>query len=80
MEEKKNYAHIEFKHFNLDYDFCICPFDEIQKQLECIDADFQDADEKRFQEFGKPEIIVNIISMTDSEYEAYLVTCQDDND
>lgn len=79
MEERKNYAKIEFKNYNLDYDYCICEFHDIKNQLEAVDAAFHDADYLEFEEFGEPQIIITIECMTDSEYAKYLEICQEEN-
>lgn len=83
MEEIKNYAKIEFNHFNLDYDYCICEFHDIKNQLEAIEAEFLDHEPSLLEAdeiANEPRIVITIEPMIDSQYAEYLKICQEEND
>jgi len=67
--EKNPYAHIEFTYCGLNYDYTVCEFGEIADQISIVEMAFLDADDKDFEEFGKPEIKITPVLMTEQEYD-----------
>lgn len=69
--DKQNYARIDFKNCGTDYDYNICPWNEVEDQIQIAEHAIVDANEADFEEFGMPSITITPISMTDSEYSAF---------
>lgn len=65
---KKNYFKITFDNCNLDYDYTICNFWEVNDYLQQIETTFLDDDPKDHEEYGKPQVTIEPILLSDKEY------------
>lgn len=68
-EPLNNYAKITFKFCEgLEYGYTICPFSDVGSQLEAVRSNFEDYDPSEDNEYGKPEVIITPVQLTEAEW------------
>lgn len=70
--EKKNYIKMSFPNCGLDYDYTICEFWEINDHLTLVESILADDNPKDHEDYGKPQVIIESIELTDKEYEDFI--------
>jgi hypothetical protein len=69
---KKSYALISFVNLGLDYDYTICPWNDLSETVQMIKDDAEDLDEDGFDLWNEklqlPSITIQVTMMTDEEY------------
>jgi hypothetical protein len=72
---KKSYAHVSFVNLGLDYDYTICPWNDLAETVQIIKMDAEDLDEDGFNSWNDklqlPSITVQVTMMTDLEYSVW---------
>lgn len=66
--EKRAYVRIDFKKCGMDYDYTICEWGDVESYISDCESEFIDATEESVKEYGKPEIIITPIFLTEKEY------------
>lgn len=74
-QAKKPYARIDYLNCNPDYDFTICPWGEVEAQIQISESNFTDIDEVAFDEMKNnsdlPEIKITLVMLTDKEFDKH---------
>lgn len=70
--EKKNYIKITFKNCGLEYDYTICEFWQMGDYLDKVEPTLADDDPHYHEKFGKPEITIEPILLTEKEYSDFV--------
>lgn len=78
-EETKNYIKISFLNCGLDYDYTICKFWEINDYLTLVEPILADDDTKDHEDFGKPQVIIESIELTDKEYDDFISKLEEES-
>lgn len=66
---KKPYIRIDFIHCGLDYNYTIVEtWSEMKHQLDAAEFDISETDPKEWKEFGKPEIKISVVELTEEEF------------
>lgn len=71
--EKKPYARIEFINCEVNYGHTICPWSEVESQIQVAQSQFEDVDEKGFNYWKDngylPSITITLVMLTESEWQ-----------
>jgi hypothetical protein len=59
---------IEFKNCNMEYDYTICPWSEIEDQISNAEMDLTDTLPEDYEDFMPPTIVITPCLMTDEEF------------
>lgn len=62
-QEKKPYCRIDFKHCSIEFDFTVCPFDDVLEYVSSLRDDFELLNGEEC-----PEIKITVVWMYESEY------------